>query len=143
MHELRTDEEIKAVLETARTIAVLGAHVRPEKPAHYVPAYLHRQGYRVLPVNPVYAGRVLWGEVVRPALEALEEPVDIVNVFRRSEALPAHLPDLLAMHPRPRVVWFQLGIRNDAVAAALTAHGIRVVQDRCTLAEHQRLLGSR
>ncbi len=143
MTELRTDEEIKAALETARTIAVLGAHVRPEKPAHYVPAYLHRQGYRVLPVNPVYAGRVLWGEVVRPTLGVLEEGVDIVNVFRRSEALPAHLPDLLAMRPRPRVVWFQLGIRNDAVAKALIAHGIRVVQDRCTLAEHKRLLSIR
>ena len=139
MRELTTDEEIRQVLTEARTVAVLGAHPETTRPAHYVPAYLHAQGYRILPVNPALAGRTLWGETVRGTLAELGEPVDVVDVFRRGEHLPAHLDDILAMEPRPRLVWLQLHIRNDAVARDLLAAGIEVVQDRCMLAEHRRL----
>ncbi len=139
MTELTHEHEIAAVLRGARTIAVLGAHEDPVKAACYVPEYLHAQGYRILPVNPALAGRELWGERVRARLADIAEAVDVVDVFRRPEALPGHLDDLLAMSPRPRVVWLQLGIRNDAFAAALVAAGIDVVQDRCTLADHRRL----
>ena len=139
MTELTHEHEIAAVLRGARTIAVLGAHDDPVKAASYVPEYLHPQGYRILPVNPALAGRELWGERVRARLADIAEAVDVVDVFRRPEALPGHLDDLLAMSPRPRVVWLQLGIRNDAFAAALVAAGIDVVQDRCTLADHRRL----
>lgn len=128
---------IRTILETSPTIAVLGIHVDTFKPAHYVPEYLHQQGYRVLGVNPAFAGQVLFGNPVVAHLEDLREPVDIVDVFRRPTALPGHLPELLALHPP--VVWFQLGIRNDAVASELEAAGIEVVQSRCTLADHRRL----
>jgi predicted CoA-binding protein len=130
---------IRTILETSPTVAVLGIHVDTYKPAHYVPAYLHEQGYRILGVNPEFAGRELFGNVVVATLAELTEPVDLVDVFRRPTALPDHLPELLAMTPRPPVVWFQLGIRNDAVAGALEAAGIEVVQSRCTLADHQRM----
>ncbi len=139
MKELTTQEEIRRVLTEARTVAVLGAHGVTSKPAHYVPEYLHTQGYRILPVNPVFAGQTLWGETVRSTLVELGEPVDAVDVFRRSELLPPHVADILAMEPRPRWVWLQLGIRNDAVARELVAAGIEVIQDRCMLADHQRL----
>jgi predicted CoA-binding protein len=139
MAELTTDHEIAAVLRAARTIAVLGAHDQPVKPAFYVPDYLHGQGYRIVPVNPMLAGRTLWGEPVRSSLAEIHEPIDVVDVFRRPDLLMDHLDDLRAMKPRPGLLWLQLGIRNDAFARAVAEAGIDVVQDRCTLADHRRL----
>ena len=139
MHELTTDPEIAEVLRRARTIVVLGAHHEPSRPACYVPAYLHEQGYRVIPVNPALAGRTLFGERVRATLAEIGEAVDVVDVFRRPELLPGHLDDLLAMRPLPRLVWLQLGIQNDAFARDVMKAGMDVVQDRCTLADHRRL----
>lgn len=138
MAELINRPAIEAALRDARVIAVLGAHSEPARPAFYVPDYLHRQGYTILPVNPTLAGATLWGEVVRASLAELESPVDLVDVFRRGPAVPGHVEDILAMSPRPRVVWLQLGIRSAAATAALVAAGIDVVQDRCTLADHRR-----
>lgn len=139
MAELTTDTQIAGALRGARTIAVLGAHQDPKRPAFYVPDYLHAQGYRILPVNATLAGKTLWGETVRGSLADLGEPVDIVDVFRRPDLLPGHLAEILAMAPRPRIVWLQLGIRNDAFARDVEAAGIDVVQDRCTLADHRAL----
>ena len=139
MPELTTDPQIEEALRTARVVAVLGAHTDPARPAFYVPDYLHAQGYRVLAVNPQLAGKSLWGEPVRASLDALGEPVDLVDVFRRPDLLPGHLAEILAMTPRPRLVWLQQGIRHDAFAAALVAAGIDVLQDRCALVEHRRL----
>lgn len=136
---MSTIERAYQILQAARTVAVLGAHSERGRPAFYVPDYLASVGYRVLPVNPLMAGQTLWGEPVRAALAELGEPVDIVDVFRRSEALPAHVDDILAMAPPPAVVWFQQGIRNQQVAEQLEAAGIEVIQDRCTLADHRRL----
>jgi predicted CoA-binding protein len=134
-----SDASIRRILETTRTIAVLGAHDDPSKAACYVPQYLHRMGYRVLGVNPKLAGQELHGARVVATLAELGEAVDMVDVFRRPDQLPVHLPELLAMQPLPAVVWLQLGIRHDAVAERLRGAGIEVVQDRCTLADHRRL----
>ncbi len=133
------DARLREILSTSPTIAVLGLHVEPEKAAFYVPEYLHDEGYRVIGVNPTFAGQTLFGERVRTTLAEIREPVDMVDVFRRPERIPDHVEDILAMQPRPRYVWFQLGIRNDAAAHILEAAGIEVIQDRCTLADHQRL----
>lgn len=138
------DDAIRRILESARTIAVLGAHDDPSKAAFYVPQYLHRMGYRVLGVNPKLAGQQLHGAPVVATLAELGEPVDMVDVFRRPDQLPAHLPELLALfggssRSSPAVVWLQLGIRHEGVAETLRAAGIEVVQDRCTLADHRRL----
>lgn len=139
MPEYSSTEDIRRILEETRVVAVLGAHPQASRPASYVPAYLHSAGYRVYPVNPAKVGQTLWGQPVRASLSEVPEPVDMVDVFRRSEALPGHLDEILAMDPLPRLVWLQLGIRNDAFAAKLLAAGIDVVQDRCTLADHRRL----
>ena len=139
MPEHTTPEAIRKVLTEARTIAILGAHPNSIRAASYVPAYLHAQGYRILPVNPMRMGLQLWGEPVRASLTELCEPVDIIDVFRRSEAVMDHLDEILAMTPRPRLVWLQQDIRNDAFARALLVEGIDVVQDRCTLADHRAL----
>ena len=142
MPEYSAIEDIRRILNEARTVAILGAHPEQTRPANYVPAYLYANGYRVLPVNPGRVGVSLWGERVRASLTELEEPVDIVDVFRRSGALMGHLDEILGMNPRPKLVWLQLGIRNDAFARALVDAGIDVVQDRCTLADHRALFGS-
>jgi uncharacterized protein len=133
------DAGVRAILTSSPTIAVLGIHREAEKAAFYVPEYLHDEGYRILGVNPAFVGQELFGEPVRATLAEIAEPVDLVDVFRRPDAIPAHVDDILAMRPRPKVVWFQLGIRNDDAAKILEAAGITVVQNRCTLADHQRL----
>jgi hypothetical protein len=138
MPALTTDEQAREVLASARTVAVLGAHHEPARAACYVPEYLHQQGYRVLPVNPGLVGRTLWGQPVVARVTDLDEQVDIVDVFRRSADVAAHVDELLAMKPLPTVVWLQLGIVNDAATVRLVAAGIDVIQDRCTLADHRR-----
>jgi hypothetical protein len=134
------DASLRRILREARTVAVLGAKAQPSEPAHYVPAYLAREGYRVLPVNPTLAGRRILGQAVVSTLADLPGPVDVIDVFRRPEYLPGHATEVLALAWRPAVVWFQLGIRHDGAAERLARAGIRVVQDRCMMPEHRRLL---
>jgi hypothetical protein len=142
MPELTREADLVQVLGRSRVVAVLGAHRDLVRPAGFVPAYLHEQGYRVLPVNPTMVGQSLWGEPVVASLTELAGPIDLVDVFRRSDALPAHMDDFLSMDPDRTVIWFQAGIRNDDVAAALVEKGYDVVQDRCTMAEHRRFRAS-
>ena len=134
-----TDAQLREILSRSPTIAVLGAHREPEKAAFYVPDYLHDEGYRIIGVNPTLVGQQLFGEAVRGTLAEIAEPIDLVDVFRRSDRIPEHVEDILAMRPRPNVVWLQLGIRHEDAARTLEAAGITVVQNRCTLADHQRL----
>lgn len=138
MAELTERGDIERALRESPVVAVLGAHCESQRPACYVPAYLHQHGYRILPVNPTLAGTELWGQPVRALLADLDEPIDMVDVFRRSDHLHQHTADILAMQPLPRVVWLQLGIRNDEFARALVAAGIDVIQSRCTMADHRR-----
>jgi uncharacterized protein len=134
-----TTEAVREILMSARTVAVLGAHIQPVRPAYYVPAYLAEHGYQIWPVNPRFAGQELFGRTTVARLAELVPPIDMVDIFRPAHALPAHVPDILAMNPLPTTVWFQLGIRNDGVARELRQAGIQVVQDRCTLADHRAL----
>jgi predicted CoA-binding protein len=136
------DEGLRRVLAEARTVAVLGAKDRPGEPAFYVPAYLAAQGYRIRAVNPELHGRSVHGTPAVDRLGALEERVDVVEVFRAPGNLPGHAEEILAMEPRPAAVWLQLGIRHSAVAERLARAGIRVVQDRCMMPEHRRLLAA-
>jgi predicted CoA-binding protein len=136
------DAGLTRILDTSRTVAVLGAKVGVDQPAYYVPAYLAARGYRILPVNPTLVGRSLFGVPVVPTLADLAEPVDVIEVFRRPEFLPGHAREILSLPWRPAVVWFQLGIRHDGAAELLARAGILVVQDRCMMPEHRRLLGA-
>lgn len=136
------DARITRVLRETRSIAVLGASASGARAGHFVPSYLAMQGYRVLPVNPLLAGRSLFGAPVAPRLADLREPADVIEVFRRPEHLPAHAEEILALPWRPRVVWLQLGIRHAGVAERLARSGIEVVQDRCMMPDHRRLIGA-
>jgi uncharacterized protein len=132
-------EDVKPILETSHRIAVIGVSASPEKPAHYVPEYMLENGYEIVPVNASLVGQELFGQTVRSSLSEIDGAVDMVDMFRRSEHLDGHLEDILAMNPRPKYVWLQLGIRNDEFAAQLEAVGIEVIQDRCLMADHHNL----
>jgi hypothetical protein len=133
------EEAMRELLVRTRSIAVLGVKADPAEDAQRVAAYLKRAGYRILPVNPKLA-HVL-DEPCAPSLSALADAPDLIDVFRAPRHLPGHVDEILALPVRPRAVWFQLGIRDDASAARLEAAGIAVVQDRCLMVDHARLLG--
>jgi predicted CoA-binding protein len=131
-----SDSAIADILRSARRIAVVGLGDRPNRPAYGVSAYMQRAGYRIIPVHPV--ARTVLGEPVYPDLEtaaAAAGPIDIVNVFRRSETIPELVAACVAV--KPRLVWLQVGIRHDPSARLLEAAGIPVVQDRCLAVDHQ------
>ena len=136
------DAGLTRILREARAVAVLGAKDDAGAPAYYVPAYLASRGYRLRPVNPRLAGRRVLNEPVVATLADLTEPVDVIDVFRRPEYLPAHAAEIVRLPWRPAAVWFQLGISNDAAAETLARAGIRVVQDRCMMPEHRRLIAN-
>lgn len=136
------DAQISALLQRSRRIAVLGikTDAHAAQPAFYVPQYMQQAGYTLVPVPVYYPDvQIILGQPVYRRLMDIPERVDMVNVFRRPQDLPAHVDDILAA--RPHTVWFQLGIRNDDVAVKLCEAGIRVVQNRCLMVEHRRLLG--
>ena len=127
------------LLRAARRIAVVGLSRKPDRPSHAVAAYLQRAGYTIIPVHP--APGVTLGEPVYPDLRSARAagPIDIVNIFRRSEHVPALLDAMLEI--RPALVWMQVGVRHDEVGRRLEAEGIAVVMDRCLAVDHQFLGG--
>jgi uncharacterized protein len=136
------DAGLARIFRESRTIGVLGATNERSRPAYYVPAYLKASGYRVQGVNPILEGEEIFGEPVVATLADLPHRVDVIDVFRRPDFLPGHATEILALPWKPSVVWFQLGIRNDAAARRLAEAGIYVVQDRCMMPDHRRLLGA-
>ena len=133
-HLIDDDAGIARVLDDTKRIAVLGIKVESSQPANYVPAYAQRSGLEIVPV-PVYYPDLseILGEKVYRKVADVPGPLDMVNVFRRPKDIPAHLDDIIAK--KPKVVWFQLGIRNDEAAERLAREGIDVVQDRCLMVE--------
>lgn len=140
MSELKyPDALIVRVLRSVNTIALVGASANWNRPSHFVMQYLQGKGYRVIPVNPGLAGQQLLGETVRASLADIPEPVDMVEVFRRSEAAPEIVDD--AIRIGAKVVWMQLGVRHDAAAAKAEGAGLTVIMDRCPKIEFGRLGG--
>lgn len=134
-HLIASSAGIRILLERTRRIAVLGIKTEASRaPAYYVPEYTQRAGYEIVPV-PVYYPEVteILGEKVYRSIAAIPGEIDLVNVFRRPNDIPAHVDDIIAK--RPRAVWFQSGIRNDAAAERFARAGIDVVQDRCLMVE--------
>lgn len=135
---LVSDAQIQELLRNTKTIAVLGIKTEAQnyQPAFYVPQYMHERGFKIIPV-PVYYPETteILGEKVYRKLADIPEPIDMVNVFRRSQDIPPHVEDILAA--RPKSVWFQAGIRHDEAARTLAEAGIKVVQDLCLMVEHR------
>lgn len=118
---------------------MVGASDNPEKPSNEVLGFLLKQGYRVIGVNPAHAGMIVEGAPIVRSLGDLREPIDMVDIFRNSEAAGGVVDEALALRPRPAVIWMQLGVRNDAAAARARALGVKVVMNRCPKIEFQRL----
>jgi predicted CoA-binding protein len=128
---------LRALLTAAKTIAVVGASNEPWRPSFGIMRYLQRAGYRIIPVNPFLVDQTVHGEAFQASLRDLAEPVDLVNVFRRPDAVEAVVDDAIAA--RAPAIWMQLGVRNDAARAKAEAAGMTVVMDRCISVEHARL----
>ena len=138
--QTQNEDELVGILSGARTIAVVGIKDDEASDAFRIPRYMQEHGYEIVPVNPKL-DRVL-GETAYGSLGDLVDggrTVDLVNLFRASEHIPSHVDEILAMSPRPRTVWMQLGIHHGPSAARLRAEGIEVVQDRCIMVDHRRL----
>ena len=138
---VESDAAIRTLLADAKTIAVVGIKSGADDDAFRVPAYLQRCGYRIVPVSPKL--REVLGEPAFASLRDVPVPIDLVDVFRAPQHVPAHVDEVLALSPRPRAVWLQLGISHAESTRRLEAAGIAVVEDRCILVEHRRLLGAR
>ena len=131
------DDYLRDILENVRTIAVVGASPRRERPSHRVMAYLQRRGYRTIPVNPNAADGAINGERCYASLAEVPEAIDMVDVFRRTEAAGGVVDEAIAIGAK--VVWMQLGVRDDAAAARAKAAGLKVVMNRCPAIEIPRL----
>jgi predicted CoA-binding protein len=138
-HDSYDDGYIRGILNTVKTIAMVGASANASRPSYFVFKYLLERGYRMIPVNPGLAGQELLGQKVYATLTDIPEPVDMVDIFRASEHVLPIVQQMLAMRPRPAVIWMQLGVRNDEAAALAEANGIKVVMNRCPKIEYGRL----
>ena len=133
------DAYIKGILNRVKTIAAVGMSANDMRPSYFAMLYLQQKGYRMIPVNPRYAGEQILGETVVASLDDLAAPPDMVQIFRKSEEAPAVVDE--AIRAGAKVVWLQLGIRSDAAAAKARAAGLDVVMDRCPKIEYGRLFG--
>lgn len=140
-HDSYRDEDIRALLCEVKSVAVVGASMNPARASNIVFKYLLAKGYRAYPVNPAYAGQQILGRTVYADLADVPEPIDKVDIFRRADAIPALVDEALALDPKPKAIWLQLGLRDDVAAARAEAEGLRVIMDRCVKIEYGRLCG--
>jgi predicted CoA-binding protein len=138
-HDSYDDAYIRGILNTVKSIAVVGVSPKNVRPSYFVFKYLLERGYRMIPVNPGQAGGELLGQKVYATLAEIPEPVDMVDIFRNSDAVPGVVREALALNPKPRVIWMQLGVRNDAAATLAEGAGLQVVMNRCPKIEYGRL----
>ncbi len=136
-----SDDVLRRVLKRTKVIAVVGVSMNPVRPSYYVARYLGLKGYRVIPVNPGHAGAELFGTRVVASLSDIAGPVDMVDIFRRSEAVPPIVDAALAAFADLQTIWMQIGVRHAGAAARAEARGVTVIQDRCPKIEYQRLFG--
>ena len=140
-HDNYDDAYISEILNTVKTIAVVGASANDVRPSYFVVKYMLDKGFDVIPVTPGQAGKEILGAMTYARLADIGRPIDMVDIFRASEAVPAIVDEVLALDPLPKVVWMQLRVRNDEAAERLEAAGIKVVMNRCPKIEYARLSG--
>jgi predicted CoA-binding protein len=139
-HETYRDDAILRILRETRTIAMVGASANPARPSNGVLHFLVEKGYRVFPVNPAHAGKEIAGQRVYARLSEVPEPVDLVDIFRRPDAVSGVVDEALLLRPLPKTIWMQLGIRDDAAAARAEIAGLTVIMNRCLKIEYGRLM---
>jgi uncharacterized protein len=138
-HDSYSDTYIRGILNTVKTIAMVGASEKENRPSYFAFKYLLERGYKMIPVNPGHAGEAMLGQRIYARLADIPEPIDMVDIFRASQYAPAVVQEALALDPKPQVIWMQLGVRNDEAAALAEANGMKVVMNRCPKIEYGRL----
>ena len=140
-HDSYPDDLIRSILKSTKTIALVGASANEVRPSYFVLKYLLGRGYRLFPVNPGIAGTEILGAKVYGSLAEIPEPLDMVEIFRNSEAADGIVDEALALDPLPKVIWMQLSVRNDAAATRAEAKGVQVIMNRCPKIEYGRISG--
>ena len=138
-HDAYPDSYIRGILNTVKTIAMVGASEKDNRPSYFAFKYLLERGYRMIPVNPGHAGETMLGQKVYARLSDIPEPIDMVDIFRASKYVLPIVQEALSLKTRPQAIWMQLGIRNDEAAALAEANGMKVVMNRCPKIEYGRL----
>jgi predicted CoA-binding protein len=140
-HDHYSQDYIQGILQTVKTIAMVGASAKEVRPSHLVMKYMMGKGYTVIPVNPGLAGKEILDQPVYAKLEDVPVPIDMVDIFKNSEAAGAVVEEALRLDPLPKVIWMQLTVRNDAAALKAEAKGVQVVMNRCPKMEYGKLSG--
>lgn len=140
-HDVYDNSYISGILNEVKTVAIVGASANDVRPSFFVAKYLIDKGYTVFPINPGHAGKKILGRMTYARLADVPEPIDMVDIFRASAAVPPIVDEALALDPLPKVIWMQLTVRNDEAAAKAEAAGLKVVMNRCPKIEYARLAG--
>lgn len=140
-HDHYDNSYISGILQSVKTIAVVGASANDVRPSYFVMKYMLDKGYRVFPVNPGQVGKLILGQTAYARLGDIPEAIDMVDIFRASDAVPGIVDEALALDPKPKVLWMQLTVRHDEAAARAETAGLKVVMNRCPKIEYARLSG--
>ncbi len=138
-HDNYDDSYIRGILNTVKTIAMVGASAKDNRPSYFAFKYLLERGYNMIPINPGLAGKQLLGKTIYARLSEVPEPIDMIDIFRAANYAIPVVQEALTLTPKPRVIWMQLSVRNDEAAALAEANGMKVVMNRCPKIEYGRL----
>jgi predicted CoA-binding protein len=141
MDETYSDAELRKVLDAVKTVAIVGISTNPARPSYFVGRYLGLKGYTVIPINPGHAGKTLFGKTIIDDLENVSQSVDMIDIFRKSEAVPEIVDQALEKFQNLKCIWMQIGVQHEAAAAKARARGVTVIMNRCPKIEYQRLFG--
>jgi len=141
MDETYSDAELRKLLGAVKTVAIVGISTNPARPSYFVGRYLGLKGYTVIPINPGHAGKTLFGKTIIDDLENVSQSVDMIDIFRKSEAVPEIVDQALEKFQNLKCIWMQIGVQHEAAAAKARARGVTVIMNRCPKIEYQRLFG--
>ena len=136
-----SDGFLRGILTSTKTIAMVGLSMNDTRPSYFVGRYLHKRGYKIIPINAGHKGKYFFGQLVMSSIDEIREPVDMVDIFRKPEAVPQIVEDSLAKLKGLKTIWMQIGIKHESAAQKARNFGLKVVEDRCPKIEHQRLFG--
>ena len=136
-----SDRLLREILKSTKTIAMVGLSMNETRPSYFVGRYLHKRGYKIIPINAGHRGKYFFGQMVMSGLDEIKEPVDMVDIFRKPEAVPQIVDESLAKLKGLKTIWMQIGIKHKSSALKARQLGLNVIEDRCPKIEHQRLFG--
>ena len=139
--EIYSDQYLSKILNENKTIASVGVSLNPIRPSYFVSRYLSRRGYAIIPVNPAYAGQIVWGNLAYSQISQIIQDIDMVQIFRKSEAVPEIVEDAILHLPNLKTIWMQIGVMHADAAKTAREHDLEVIQNLCPKMEHQRLSG--